>query len=138
MPSAAHHHCLAVEPDLHGAHLSLCPEPLMARFIDPLPRRAIVTQSPNPSIRRLIDHAVTLSGHLFDPAFYSRPDPRALNPAIDIWLPTKLAKARAFALACRPVGKTAHRSTVGSDQSSSTEMTAPDFSSGANNPLGTD
>src|SRR5207302_10562231 len=59
-----------------------------------------------------------LSGHLFDPAFYSRPDPRALNPAIDIWLSTKLAKARAFALACRPVGKTAHRSTVGSDQSS--------------------
>src|SRR6266403_2267566 len=68
-----------------------------------------------------------------DPAFYSRPDPRALNPAIDIWLSTKLAKARAFALARRPVGKTAHRSTVGSDQSSSTDMTAPDFSSGANN-----
>src|SRR5207302_4073792 len=45
----------------------------------------------------------------------------------------KLVNARALALACRPAGKSAHRSIAGSDQSCSTEMTAPDFSSGVNN-----
>src|SRR5437868_2456500 len=74
-----------------------------------------------------------LSGHLFDPAFDSRPDPKALNPLIDIWLSTKLAKARALALACRPVGNSAHRSTRGNTQSVSTIWTAPDFSSASNN-----
>jgi hypothetical protein len=45
----------------------------------------------------------------------------------------KLVNARALALACRPAGKSAHRSIAGSDQSCSTEMTAPDVSSGVNN-----
>src|ERR1700746_212961 len=45
----------------------------------------------------------------------------------------KVVKARALALARRPAGKSDHRSIAGSDQSCSTEMTAPDFSSGANN-----
>src|SRR5215471_16207274 len=44
----------------------------------------------------------------------------------------KLAKARALALACRPVGKIAHKSTGGNNQSVSTAWTAPDFNSGAN------
>jgi hypothetical protein len=35
-------------------------------------------------------------------------------------------------LVCRPVGNTARRSIVGSDQSPSTDLTAPDFNSGAN------
>src|SRR5262249_4555563 len=44
----------------------------------------------------------------------------------------KLANTRAFALACRPVGKTAHRSCGGNSQSANTTFTAPDLSSGAN------
>jgi hypothetical protein len=44
----------------------------------------------------------------------------------------KLVKERALALACRPVGNTAQRSIGGNDQSSRTDLTAPDFSSGAN------
>src|SRR5262249_30564993 len=44
----------------------------------------------------------------------------------------KLANTRAFALACRPVGKTAHRSCGGNRQSANTTFTAPDLSSGAN------
>src|SRR5215831_1578835 len=44
----------------------------------------------------------------------------------------KLAKARALALTCRPAGKTVQRSIGGNDQSSSTDFTAPDLSSGAN------
>ena len=35
----------------------------------------------------------------------------------------KLAKARALALACRPVGKIAHASTGGNDQSARTALT---------------
>src|SRR5580704_8548952 len=44
----------------------------------------------------------------------------------------KPAKARALALACRPVGNTAQSSPGGNDQSASTTSTAPDFSSGVN------
>ena len=58
-----------------------------------------------------------LFGQLFYPAaiLVSRPDAEALNPLIDIWISTKLAQARALALACRPVGNTAHRVTLVSD-----------------------
>jgi hypothetical protein len=42
----------------------------------------------------------------------------------------KVAKARALALAYRPVGNTAHRSMAGKDQSSSTARTLPERSSG--------
>jgi hypothetical protein len=35
-------------------------------------------------------------------------------------------------LVCRPVGNTARRSIVGSDQSPGMDLTAPDFNSGAN------
>jgi K+-sensing histidine kinase KdpD len=59
-------------------------------------------------------------------------DSLAAEAACDSSASTKLAKARAFALACRPPGKTAHKSTSGRDQSSSTDVTAPDFSSGVN------
>jgi hypothetical protein len=70
----------------------------------------------------------------YAPHIWSRrpTDPEGLNLLIDIRLSTKLAKARALALACRPVGNTAHRSTGGNKQSASTASTAPDFSSGAN------
>src|SRR6266853_1529405 len=44
----------------------------------------------------------------------------------------KPTKARALALACRPVGNTAQSSAGGNDQSASTTLTAPDFSSGVN------
>jgi hypothetical protein len=37
----------------------------------------------------------------FYPAAIVVPDPKALIPPIDIWLSMKLAKVRAFALACR-------------------------------------
>ncbi|HEX4615423.1 MAG TPA: hypothetical protein VH230_05860, partial [Stellaceae bacterium] len=52
------------------------------------------------------------------------------NSAFDISASMKLANARALALACRPAGKRAHKSTAGSDQSSNMDMTAPDLSSG--------
>jgi hypothetical protein len=45
---------------------------------------------------------------------------------------TKAANARAFAVGIWPVGKTAHRSSNGSDQSVSTARTSPEASSGAN------
>ena len=44
----------------------------------------------------------------------------------------KSANARALAHACRPAGNTAHKSTGGRGQSPSTDVTASDFSSGAN------
>src|SRR5215469_5542719 len=69
----------------------------------------------------------------YSPHGCSRPDLEALNPLIDIWLSTKLAKALALALARLPVGNTAHRSTGGNNQPPSTASTVPDFSSGANN-----
>ena len=43
-----------------------------------------------------------------------------------------VVKARALALACRPVGNAAQSSPGGNDQSASTTLTAPDFSSGVN------
>src|SRR5207248_2446531 len=45
---------------------------------------------------------------------------------------TKAPKARAVALAIRPVGNTAQRSIIGKVHSASTLRTAPDASSGAN------
>jgi len=59
---------------------------------------------------------------------YSRTE--GIFPPIDIWLSMKLAKARALALACRPVGKIAHASTGGNDQSTSTGLTILVFNSG--------
>jgi hypothetical protein len=44
----------------------------------------------------------------------------------------KLAKARALALTCRPVGKIAHASTGGNDQSARTALTVLSLNSGAN------
>src|ERR1700751_4017561 len=44
----------------------------------------------------------------------------------------KLAKARALALACRPVGKIAHASTGGNDQFARTALTVLSLNSSAN------
>src|SRR5437764_2290829 len=43
-----------------------------------------------------------------------------------------IVKARALALACRPLGNAAQSSPGGKDQSVRTSLTAPDFSSGVN------
>ena len=63
---------------------------------------------------------------------YSRPDLKALIPDSDIWLSTKLAKARALAPDCLPAGKIAQASTGGNDQSTSTALTVLAFNSRAN------
>ena len=77
---------------------------------------------------------------------WHRSRPPLADPSI-VWLPfpflsasvslerrcsMNLTKARAFAVACRPVGYIAHNSTFGNDQSLRTDMTEPDLSSGAN------